>query len=199
MITIPWVRHLCDFWECQGQKAHGACLVEQVAIAGPEDSFGWLFSSIMIDSLLQLEWWEKHLPSSISAKATGTYRHLYILNYSSSRGFWFCWWCRNEREVLERQSLRKRKKNESLTLIELERWILLELWKENIKGKNDYVCCSQLPTRLVWPWESPGKSTRVSCHFLLQGIFPDPGTEPRSPAFQVDALISEPPGSPCLL
>lgn len=39
----------------QGQKAHGACLVEQVTIAGPEDSFGWLFSSIMIDSLLQLE------------------------------------------------------------------------------------------------------------------------------------------------
>ena len=109
MITIPWVRHLGDFWECQGQKAHGACLVEQVAIAGPEDSFGWLFLSIMIDSLLQLQWWEKHLPSSISAKATGTYRHLYILNYSSSRGFWFCWWCRNER-VLERQSLRERKK-----------------------------------------------------------------------------------------
>lgn len=83
MITIPRVRHLCDFWGCQGQKIHGACLVEQVAIAGPEDSFGWLFLSIMIDSLLQLQWWEKHLPSSISAKATGTYRHLYILNYSS--------------------------------------------------------------------------------------------------------------------
>ena len=30
--------------------------------------------------------------------------------------------------------------------------------------------------------------------FLLQGNLPDPGIEPRSPAFQADALTSEPPG-----
>ena len=29
--------------------------------------------------------------------------------------------------------------------------------------------------------------------FLLQGDLPDPGIEPRSPAFQADALTSEPP------
>ena len=28
------------------------------------------------------------------------------------------------------------------------------------------------PTRLLCPWDSPGKHTRVGCHFLLQGIFP---------------------------
>ena len=28
------------------------------------------------------------------------------------------------------------------------------------------------------------------------GDLPDPGTEPRSPAFQADALTSEPPGKP---
>ena len=27
------------------------------------------------------------------------------------------------------------------------------------------------PTRLLCPWDSPGKNTRVGCHFLLQGIF----------------------------
>ena len=27
------------------------------------------------------------------------------------------------------------------------------------------------PTRLLCPWDSPGKSTGVGCHFLLQGIF----------------------------
>ena len=27
------------------------------------------------------------------------------------------------------------------------------------------------PTRLLCPWDSPGKNTEVSCHFLLQGIF----------------------------
>ena len=28
------------------------------------------------------------------------------------------------------------------------------------------------PTRLLHPWDSPGKSTGVWCHFLLQEIFP---------------------------
>ena len=29
--------------------------------------------------------------------------------------------------------------------------------------------------RLLWPWNSPGKNTGVSCHFLLQEIFPTQG------------------------
>ena len=28
------------------------------------------------------------------------------------------------------------------------------------------------PSRLLCPWDSPGKNTEVGCHFLLQGIFP---------------------------
>ena len=31
------------------------------------------------------------------------------------------------------------------------------------------------PTRLLCPWDLPGKGTRVSHHFLLQGIFPTQG------------------------
>ena len=31
------------------------------------------------------------------------------------------------------------------------------------------------PTRLLCPWNSPGKNTAVGCHFLLQGIFPTQG------------------------
>ena len=31
------------------------------------------------------------------------------------------------------------------------------------------------PIRLLGPWEFPGKSTGVGCHFLLQGIFPTQG------------------------
>ena len=31
-------------------------------------------------------------------------------------------------------------------------------------------------TRLLHPWDFPGKSTRVGCHFLLQGIFPTKGS-----------------------
>ena len=34
------------------------------------------------------------------------------------------------------------------------------------------------PTRLLCPWDSPGKNTGVGCHFLLQGIFPTQGLNP---------------------
>ena len=34
------------------------------------------------------------------------------------------------------------------------------------------------PTRLLCPWKSPGKNTRVGCHCLLQGAFWNPGMEP---------------------
>ena len=51
------------------------------------------------------------------------------------------------------------------------------------------------PTRLLPPWDSPGKSTGVGCHFPSSGDLPDPGIEPRSPAFQADTLTSEPPGT----
>ena len=44
--------------------------------------------------------------------------------------------------------------------------------------------------------DSPGKKTGVGCHALLQGIFPNPGIEPRSPTLQADSLPSEPPGKP---
>ena len=35
--------------------------------------------------------------------------------------------------------------------------------------------CGLLPTRLLCPWDSPGKNTGVGCHALLQGIFPTQG------------------------
>ena len=43
---------------------------------------------------------------------------------------------------------------------------------------------SPLPTRLLCPWNFPGKNTGVGRHFLLQGVLPRPGTEPGSPALQ---------------
>ena len=33
-------------------------------------------------------------------------------------------------------------------------------------------------TKLLHPWDFPGKSTGVGCHFLLQGIFPTQGSNP---------------------
>ena len=44
--------------------------------------------------------------------------------------------------------------------------------------------------------DSPGKNTGVVCHALLQGNLPNSGIKPRSPALQVDSLLSEPSGKP---
>ena len=35
------------------------------------------------------------------------------------------------------------------------------------------------PTRVLHPWNSPGKNTGVDCHFLFQGIFPTQESNPR--------------------
>ena len=32
------------------------------------------------------------------------------------------------------------------------------------------------PTRLLCPWDFPGKNTGVGCHFLLKGIFQTQGS-----------------------
>ena len=49
-------------------------------------------------------------------------------------------------------------------------------------------------TRLLCPWASPGKSTGVCCHFLLQGIFLTQGSNLHLLHWQVDSLPLAPPG-----
>ena len=56
-----------------------------------------------------------------------------------------------------------------------------------------------LPTRLLCPLDSPGKNTRVGCHFLLQGIFLIQGSNPclLCPLlWQADSSPRVPPGKP---
>ena len=40
----------------------------------------------------------------------------------------------------------------------------------------------------------PGKNTGVGSHFLLQGIFPNQGSNPRLLCWQADFFTAEPPG-----
>ena len=47
-------------------------------------------------------------------------------------------------------------------------------------------------TKLLCPWNSPGKNNGVGSHSLL----PDPEIEPGPPALQADSLPFEPPGKP---
>ena len=48
------------------------------------------------------------------------------------------------------------------------------------------------PTRLLCPWDSPGKNTGVSCHFLLQGMH---AKSLQSYPTLCDPVGSNPPGS----
>ena len=52
-----------------------------------------------------------------------------------------------------------------------------------------------LGSRLLCPWDFPGKNTGAACHFLLQGILPHLGIEPVSPALAGGLLTTEPPGT----
>ena len=52
------------------------------------------------------------------------------------------------------------------------------------------------PTRLLPPWDFSRQEYWSGLPFPSPGDLPDPGIEPRSPAFQADALTSKPPGKP---
>ena len=56
--------------------------------------------------------------------------------------------------------------------------------------------CPTLCNPMDTPWNSPGQNEGVGSCSFLQGIFPNPGIEPRSPALQADSLPAEPPGKP---
>ena len=49
------------------------------------------------------------------------------------------------------------------------------------------------PTRLLCPWDSPGKNAGMGCHFLLQGIFLIQGLNSYLLHQQVDFFTTEPP------
>ena len=59
------------------------------------------------------------------------------------------------------------------------------------------------PTRVLCPWDSPGKNTGVGCHALLQGIFLTQGLNPRLLSllhWQAGSLPLASPGEPpCLM
>ena len=59
--------------------------------------------------------------------------------------------------------------------------------------------CGLYPTRLLCPWDSPGKNTGVGCHVLLQRIFPTQGLNPcllRLLHWQAGSLPLVLPGKP---
>ena len=83
-------------------------------------------------------------------------------------------------EVDEREFWEKVDEREFWEVDEREFWVVGE---RNSEGGRMHVCSvtsvvpdsSRPSIRLMCPWDSPGKNTRVGCHALLQGIFPTQG------------------------
>ena len=61
-----------------------------------------------------------------------------------------------------------------------------------LKAQSCLTLCHPMDCSLCL-WDFPGKNTGVGSHSLLQGISPNPGIEPGSPALCADSLPSEPP------
>ena len=52
-------------------------------------------------------------------------------------------------------------------------------WLHACSVVSDSVTPWTVATRLLWSWDFAGKKAGVGCHFLLQGIFPTQGLNPR--------------------
>ena len=52
------------------------------------------------------------------------------------------------------------------------------------------------PARLLCPWNSPGKDTRVGLPFPSPGDLPKPGIKPGSPSLPANSLLYEPSEKP---
>ena len=67
----------------------------------------------------------------------------------------------------------------------------------NYESESRSVVSDSLPPHVVYsPWNSLGQNTGMGSLSLFQGIFPNPGIKPRSPALQADSLLAEPQGKP---
>ena len=72
---------------------------------------------------------------------------------------------------------------------------------ESLPSCPTLCACGLQPTGLLCLWDSPGKSTGVSGHALLQGVFLTQGRNPlspESPALQVDSWLLSHQGRPCI-
>ena len=56
--------------------------------------------------------------------------------------------------------------------------IVVKVKVKSLSQSNSWRPHGLQPTRLLRPWDFPGKNTGVGCHFLLQGIFLTQGLNP---------------------
>ena len=89
-----------------------------------------------------------------------------------------------------------------LSLISLDHAVFILLYFINIASLVTKSCLTLLwphrlqPAKLHCPLDFPGENPGVSCHFLLQGIFPMQGSNLGLLHWQADSLPLSVPGKP---
>ena len=119
---------------------------------------------------------------------------------SSLHGIWQVAWigCWSVGQCISKGS--PKKQNQQTVYIQGGRFILKNcvLYSVTSVMSNSLQPYGLQPTRLLCPWDSPGKTTGVGCHALLWGIFPTQGLNPhllRLLHWQANSLPLMPTGS----
>ena len=77
--------------------------------------------------------------------------------------------------------------------------MILAIWPVRMQSHFNCVQLCGAPWTVACPWDSSGKYIGVSCHALLQGIFPTKGLNPCLLSllhWQAGSLSLVPPGNP---
>ena len=83
----------------------------------------------------------------------------------------------------------------SVAACELFSWCCCYCWVASVMS-DSVQPHRQQPTRLLCPWDSPGKNTEVGCHFLLQCMKVKSESEVTQSCMTLrDPMDSSPPGS----
>ena len=91
--------------------------------------------------------------------------------------------------IKDNERQKRKRKDEGKELLRCCCCLVTSVMSDSVRPDGLY------PTRLLCPWDSPGKNTGVGCHALLQGIFPT-RIKPTSTALQADSLPLTQQGSP---
>ena len=78
----------------------------------------------------------------------------------------------------------------SIIYLPIQEWVFAQLCPTLFGPHGLY------PTRLLCPWDSPGKNTVSGLPFPSPGDLPNPGIKPGSPILQGNSLPPEPPRKP---
>ena len=89
---------------------------------------------------------------------------------------------------------------QSIFLIDFGGFLMMYLKSKVLVTQSCLTLCNPMDpwnsTRLLCPWNPPGKNTGVGCHSVFQGIFPTQGLNLDLPHCRQILLPPEPPGKP---